>query len=131
MRIIGAGQAAFTGRAAARLTGKVVDVVGRKVAGARVQACSGTVCVPAVTDDGGTFVFPRLAPGTWSLVLDSTGKAVQVTLAAGAGASLDRPLVRAPEKRAARAAGALFHRAQETRDELPLHGQEKDEHGQR
>ena len=71
----------------------MIDTAGRAVTGATVQACSGTVCVPAVTDASGTFVFERLAPGSWSLAFDQKEPAVQVTLATGQDLSLERPLV--------------------------------------
>ena len=94
MRILGADQAVIPAHAAARLTGKVIDAAGQAVTNAAVQACSGTVCVPAVTDSSGTFVFERLAPGNWSVAFYSKTPAVQVALAAGQDMSLGQPLVR-------------------------------------
>ena len=78
---------------AARLSGKVVDADGRAVRGAVVQACSATLCVPAVTDSTGGFVFERLPPGDWDVAIDPEKPAARVALAAGQEMSLGTPLV--------------------------------------
>lgn len=93
MKIYAADQAAMPGQAAARLSGKVIDAAGRPVAGVLVQACSGTVCVPAVTGAEGTFLFEQLDAGSWSLVFSPSAPAARVVLAPGRQVSLSQPLV--------------------------------------
>ena len=84
MRIDAATRAALPdGAASARLRGTVTDEAGRALAGVTVQACSGTVCIPARTDSAGAFRFDALAPGEWSLVAGPNARPVEVSLAAG------------------------------------------------
>ena len=94
MRMSAADQAVIPVHAAARLTGKVQDAAGRPRGGVVVQACSGTVCVPVVTDSSGGFVFEQLAPGSWDLAVDPGKPAVTIALAAGQDLTLQAPLVR-------------------------------------
>ncbi len=63
MRIIAADQAALPAGVAGSLSGRVIDGSGAAIARAMLQACSGALCVPAITDNSGTFVFNGLAPG--------------------------------------------------------------------
>jgi len=93
MRIFAADQAAIPAHAAARLSGKVINTAGRAVAGATLQACSGTICVPAITNSSGIFVFERLSPGSWSLAFDPNRPAAHLALTAGQDLSLRQPLV--------------------------------------
>ena len=70
MRMSAADQAVIPVHAAARLMRKFPLAARRPRGGVVVQACSGTVCVPVVTDSSGGFVFEQLAPGSWDLAVD-------------------------------------------------------------
>jgi len=95
MRIDAAARAGLPAAAAAHLSGRVTDGSGRSAAGATVQACSGTVCVLAVTDSAGSFRFDDLTPGPWSLVAGPGAKAVEVQVSAGQDLELQAPLLAA------------------------------------
>ena len=92
MRILAADQAFLPARGAS-LSGRVIDGSGRAVAGAMIQACSGELCVPALTDDSGTFVFNGLAPGRYSIAADPDVKPLEVTLTTGLPLTLSLPVV--------------------------------------
>jgi protocatechuate 3,4-dioxygenase beta subunit len=93
MHILAADAAALPASSAARLSGRVIDGSGKAVAGAMIQACSGSVCVPAWTDAKGAFVFDGLAPGVYSLALDPKVKPLEVMLRAGQPYALSRPII--------------------------------------
>ncbi|MGO9310568.1 MAG: DUF1223 domain-containing protein [Spirochaetia bacterium] len=93
MRIIAADQAPLPAGAAGKVSGRVIGSNGRAIAGAMIQACSGTLCVPALTDDSGTFVFSGLAPGRYSIAVDPGVKPLQVTLTTGQPFTLSVPIV--------------------------------------
>ncbi|HUJ73721.1 MAG TPA: DUF1223 domain-containing protein, partial [bacterium] len=93
MRIDAAARADLSAAAGARVSGRVTDPQGRALAGITVQACSGAVCVPAVTDSTGAFHYDDLSPGTWSLVAGPNAPSVGITLAAGQDVLLHPPLV--------------------------------------
>jgi hypothetical protein len=93
MRILAADQVALAARASATLSGRVIDARGLAVGGARVQACGDAACVPAVTDNGGTFVFAGLAPGRYSIAVESGPAPTVVTLESGGHLVLRQPIV--------------------------------------
>jgi hypothetical protein len=93
MRIIAADQASLPVAAGGSVSGRVIDGSGRAVAGAMIQACSGSLCVPALTNDSGTFVFNGLAPGRYSLAAGPDVKPVEVTVMTGQPFTLSAPIV--------------------------------------
>lgn len=92
MRILAADQAFLPARSAS-ISGRVIDGSGKADAGAMIQACSGKLCVPALTDDSGTFVFNGLAPGRYSIAADPDVKPLEVTLEKGEPLVLSQPIV--------------------------------------
>ena len=93
MRIDAAARASAAVSAGARLRGRVTDGAGHALAGLTVQACSGTVCVPAQTDLTGAFHFDALSAGAWTLVAGPNARPVEVSLAAGQDLVLQPALV--------------------------------------
>ncbi len=93
MRIVAADRASPAPRVSAKLSGRLVDPSGRGLPGFTVQACSGSVCVPAVSDANGAFTFDDLAPGSWSLVAGPKVKPRDISLAAGQSIDLGTLLI--------------------------------------
>jgi hypothetical protein len=83
MKIFAADRAAVVGVTDGRINGRVTDDGGRGLGGITVQACSGSVCVPAVSGSDGSFAFTELSPGTWSHAAGPGGQPVQVVLRPG------------------------------------------------
>jgi len=93
MRIFGAAEASFPVTTGARVRGRVVDEKGTGAPGIRIQACSGTACVPTRSDAGGWFTVDGLAAGTWSLALEDRAPSLSVSLARDQSVAIERPLV--------------------------------------
>ena len=64
---------------------------GGSEARAMVQACSGSICIPAFTDGSGGFSFDGLAPGRDPIAVSPSMKAVEVTVEIGRPVVLGRP----------------------------------------
>ena len=77
----------------ARISGRVVDKKGIAAAGIRIQACSGTACVPTRSGADGWFTLNGLAAGTWSLAVEDLTPSLNVSLARGQSVALEQPLV--------------------------------------
>jgi hypothetical protein len=92
MRILAADRVTLP-TAGATLSGSVIDTRGIPVRGAMVQACNDVVCVPALTDRNGTFVFNGLAPGRYSIAVDSGPEPLAVTLESGRSLVVSRPII--------------------------------------
>jgi hypothetical protein len=93
MRILAADQVTLPAAAAATLSGRVIDARSMPVGGALVQACNDVLCIPALTDRSGTFVFNGLAPGRYSIAVDSGREPLEVALESGRPLVLSRPIV--------------------------------------
>ncbi len=94
MRIVAADRVGLSPRPGATLSGRLVDPTGRPVAGRIVQACSGSLCVPAVTDATGAFAVSELGPGVWSLVAGPRTKPTKVVITESSRTvALQEPLV--------------------------------------
>lgn len=93
MKIFAADRAPVTDGTTARISGRVTDGGGHGVEGVTVQACSGSVCVPATTGSDGAFDVPGLKPGTWSLTAGAHTRAVRVELGPGEAKALAEPIV--------------------------------------
>jgi hypothetical protein len=91
MHVFGAAQVALPGAGSARLSGRVVDRAGRGVAAVLVQACSGSACVPVVTDESGFFVMEAVVPGKYTLAAGAATAVREVELAAGQDVALRLP----------------------------------------
>lgn len=86
----------------ASLTGRVVDVSGRAIAGQRVELLRGTQIVSVGTTSlSGMWMFPSIAPGTYVVRMTLNGKVAGVRVTVGAGQALAGTLIVAPATAAA------------------------------
>ncbi len=93
LKILGAAEASFPTSPGASISGRVVNEKGTAAAGIRIQACSGTACVPARSGAGGWFTVDGLASGTWSLALEDLPPSVSVPVTGGQSVAIQQPLV--------------------------------------
>ena len=83
MRIAAAAQVRIADRMAAGISGRVIDPAGNAVPGVHVQACSGDLCIPGVTDPRGFFAIDGVPPGTYAIRVGATEPSLNITLAKG------------------------------------------------
>jgi hypothetical protein len=76
----------------ARISGRVVDGSGRGLAGVALQACSGALCIPGVTDERGFFSIPGATPGIYTLKAGSGGSYARVIEVDRQDVSLSQPI---------------------------------------
>ncbi len=87
LKILGA---AGTSLGSAGVRGRVVDERGLGLAGVPVRACSGLLCVPALSDREGFFAL-TLRPGRYEIELGGARAQAALTLEVGAGERVELP----------------------------------------